>query len=181
MPFRTLIHITQHLQNITQQLHTHNSSHAAFNTITHITQHLYIHQQSALSHTSLNTHNLNHNMVVVVVAFARIWGECSTIHSLPALYLLLFKVEISTYTLIPFFRPESVHSGLVSWHDCGQVFPDELHVSLFPDRFPHYAWTAAVIPLQLCWIKGVFVFSACHLHFCRNDWGLLCATAVTQG
>ena len=21
------------------------------------------------------------------------------------------------------------------------MFPDKLHVSLFPDRFPHYAWT----------------------------------------
>ena len=70
----------------------------------------------------------------------RIWGECSTINSLPALF---FKVEIRLHTLIPFLRPGSVHSGSASWDDCGRVFPDELRVSSFSDRFPHYVWTAA--------------------------------------
>ena len=55
----------------------------------------------------------------------------------------LLKVEISSCTLIPFFRSGSVHSGLASWDDCGRLFPDELCVSSFPDRFLHYAWTAA--------------------------------------
>ena len=60
------------------------------------------------------------------------WVECSTIHSPPALFFFFFfKVEISSHTLIPVFRPGSVHSG---W-----VFPDELRVSSFPDRFPHTA------------------------------------------
>ena len=55
-----------------------------------------------------------------------------------------FKVEISSRTLIPLFRPRSVHSGSVSLDDCGQVFPDKLRVSLLlPDRFPHYTWTVA--------------------------------------
>ena len=35
-------------------------------------------------------------------------------------------------TLIPLFRPGSVHSGSASWDDCGWAFPDELCVSLFP-------------------------------------------------
>ena len=39
-------------------------------------------------------------------------GECSTIHSSPA--LLFFKVEISSRTLIRLFWPRSVHSGLAS-------------------------------------------------------------------
>ena len=47
------------------------------------------------------------------------------------------EVEITSRTLIPLFRPGSVHSGSVSWDNC------DLHVSLCPDRFPHYAWTTA--------------------------------------
>ena len=51
----------------------------------------------------------------VVVAFSshvRIWGECSTIHSPPALFF--FKVEISSCRLLPLFRPGSVHSSSAS-------------------------------------------------------------------
>ena len=59
----------------------------------------------------------------------RILGECSTIQSPPALF---FKVEISSRSLIPLCTPGSV-----------RVFPDELRVSSFTDRFPHYACTAA--------------------------------------
>ena len=63
---------------------------------------------------------------------------------IPALFFsfFFFKVEISLRTLIPLFRPGSVHNGSVSdsvsWDICGQVFSDELCVSLFPDRFQHY-------------------------------------------
>ena len=74
--------------------------------------------------------------MVVVVAFswlARIWGDCSTIHSPPA-FFFFFKVEISSRTLIPLFRPRSVHGGSASWDDCDRVFPDDLRVSAFPDR-----------------------------------------------
>ena len=53
--------------------------------------------------------------------------------------LLFFKVEISLLTLIPLFTPGLVHSGSASSDDCDRVFPDELRVSSFPDRFPHYA------------------------------------------
>ena len=72
-------------------------------------------------------------MVVVVVAFsscARILGECLTIHYLPALlflfFVLVFIVEISSRTLIPLFRPGSVHSGSASSDYCDQMFPGEL-------------------------------------------------------
>ena len=54
-----------------------------------------------------------------------------------------FEVEINSCTLIPLFRPGSVHSGSASWDHSGWVFPDKLCVSSFPDWFPHYAWTAA--------------------------------------
>ena len=54
-------------------------------------------------------------VTMVVVGFAslaRIWGECSTIYYLPALFFF-FKVEINLRILIPLFMPGSVHSGLV--------------------------------------------------------------------
>ena len=53
----------------------------------------------------------------------------------PALFccclLVCFEVKISSRTLIPLFRLGSVHSGSASWDNCGQEFPDELHVSFF--------------------------------------------------
>ena len=54
-----------------------------------------------------------------------------------------FEVEISSRTLIPPFSPGSVHSGSASGDDCDRMFPDKLRVTSFPDRFPHYVWTAA--------------------------------------
>ena len=98
---------------------------------------------------------------MVVVAFssrARIWGECSD-NSFPAcaffffsssffvlvlfcffvFFVVVFLVEIIFRTLIRLFTPGLVHSGSASWDDCKRVFPDELRVSSFPDRFRHYA------------------------------------------
>ena len=50
--------------------------------------------------------------VVAFSSHAMIWGECSTIHSPPALFFFFFfKVEISSRTLISLFRPGSVHGG----------------------------------------------------------------------
>ena len=85
-------------------------------------------------------------------------------HLIPACAFFLFflNVEISSATLIPLPRPESVHSDSPSWDDCGQMFPDKLQVSLFPNWFPHYAWTTAVSPHRLCWVKGVCMFR-CNL------------------
>ena len=97
--------------------------------------------------------------------------------------LFILLMEISSCTLIPLFRPGSVHSGFAGLDDCDRVFPDELRVSSFPDRFPHYAWTAA-------WLAhsdfvGSKVYAClgviCHLHFWQNDRGLLRANAVTRG
>ena len=86
------------------------------------------------------------NYSVAVMAFslcARILRECSTIYFPPVLFSFLFKVEIRLHTLMPLFRLGLVHSGSASWDDWGQAFPVELHVSSFPDRFPHCACTAA--------------------------------------
>ena len=76
-------------------------------------------------------------------------------------FFFFFKVEISSRTLIPLLRPGWVHSGSVSWDDCDWVFPDELRVSSFPDRFPHYD-CGIVNPLWLRWVKGVCMFR-CNL------------------
>ena len=61
------------------------------------------------------------------------------------------------------FSSGSVHSDSANRDDCVLVSPDELRVSSFPDRFPHYAWTAAQ-PAQsdIRWVKGVCVFR-CNL------------------
>ena len=62
----------------------------------------------------------------------------------PRLHLFVCcKVEISSRTLIPHFIPGSVHSGSASWDDCGRMFAEKFCMSPFPDRFSHYAWTAA--------------------------------------
>ena len=53
-------------------------------------------------------------VVVALSSLTRILGECSTIHSPPALFFFFFKVEIGSRKLIPLFRPESVHSGSAS-------------------------------------------------------------------
>ena len=50
---------------------------------------------------------------LVVRAFSspeRILGDCSTIHSPPAIFCLFVEVAISSRTLIPLFRPGSVHT-----------------------------------------------------------------------
>ena len=96
---------------------------------------------------------------------------------------LFFKVEISLRTLIPLVRPGSAHSGSASWGRYNRVFPDELRVSSFPDRFPHSAWTAAYSVYSD--FDGSRVYAClgvtCHLRFWSNDRGLLRATAITRG
>ena len=60
---------------------------------------------------------------------------------------------------------------------------DELRVNSFPDRFTHYAWTAAqsahsdFVGLRLYACLGV----TCHQHFWLSDRGVLRATAVMRG
>ena len=97
---------------------------------------------------------------VCVFLAARILGEGWTINSPHALF---FKVEICSRTLIPLFTPGSVHSGSASWNDCGRVFPDELRVSSFPERFPPLCLHSGIAnPLGLRWVNGVCVFR-CNL------------------
>ena len=71
-------------------------------------------------------------------------------------------MEISSRTLIPLFRPGSVHSGSASLDDCGRVFSDELRVGLFPRLVPTLCLDSIVSPLRLRWVKGVCVIR-CNL------------------
>ena len=64
-------------------------------------------------------------MVVAVLSLARILGECSTIHSLPALFCF-FKVEIRLCTLIPLLRP-----GLVTVAQRTEMTVAECSLTLF--------------------------------------------------
>ena len=78
-------------------------------------------------------------------------------NSFPACaFCFVLLVEISSCTLISLFRPGSVHIGSASWDDCDQVFPDEFHVSSFPDRL--LLDSGIVSPLRLGGVKGLCVF-----------------------
>ena len=74
-------------------------------------------------------------VVVATSLLAWIWGQCSTTHSLPALFVVVvvvvFEVEVSSRTLIPLFIPGSVHSGPASRDDRSRRFPDKLRVGCF--------------------------------------------------
>ena len=99
------------------------------------------------------------------------------------IFFFFWKWRLCCAHLIPLFRPGSVNSGSASRDDCRRVFPDELRVSSFPDRFPHYACTVAKSAHSDFVGSGVYACLGvtCHLHFCQNDRDLLRATAVTRG
>ena len=64
----------------------------------------------------------------------------------------------------------SVHSGSESWGNCDRVFPHEVRVSSFPDRFPHCLESGIVSPLQLKWVRGVCVFRCNLLPALLAEW-----------
>ena len=101
----------------------------------------------------------------------------------PLFCFVLFKVDISSRTLIPLFRPGSVHSGSASSNECAHMFPDELRVSPFLDRFRHYAWT--VVQSAQPEFIGSNVYACLgvtsYLHFWQIGRGLLRATAARRG
>ena len=124
--------------------------------------------------------NITLSFMMAFSSLARNFGQCLTIDSPPVPFF--FKVENSLRTLNPLFMPESVHSGSAIWDDWGRMFPDKLCVSSFPDWFPYYAWIAQSAHSDFVgsWVSGCLGVT-CRVHFWKNDWGLLCATAVTRG
>ena len=128
---------------------------------------------------------------LVLRGFLREW---SNIHS-RLRFFFFFEVEISSRTLIPLFVPGSVHSGSANWDDYGQMFPDKLRASSFPDRFPHgivygllvlyyialWLWTlhgrccslwmevSHVVARSLTWWYGLWIVSCLVLGF-HGSW-----------
>ena len=78
--------------------------------------------------------------------------------------------------------PRSFYSGSVSRDNCGQLFPDKLCVSRFPDRFAHYAWTTALSAHSDFVGSRVYAYLGitCYLNFWQSDRRLLCATVMTR-
>ena len=121
-------------------------------------------------------------VTLVMVAFsscARILGECSTVHSPPALFL---KVELSLRRRIPLLCQDQssvaqrtemtvTKCSLMScvWGRLmigSQTMPTQGHSQPTPTLLD-----------QGCVCLGV----TCYLHFWQNDQDLLCATAVIRG
>ena len=101
-----------------------------------------VHTQQFLVHVSTQTGGTGGGFFLTCEDLGKIFDHpfsaCTFFFS-----FFVFEVEISWYTQDPLFMLGSVHSGSASRDDCGRMFPDELGVSSLPDRFPHYAWTAA--------------------------------------
>ena len=117
---------------------------------------------------------------------ARILGECSTIYSPPALFssssFCFCRWRLAgAHLLHSFGRDQSTVAQGGETTD--RVFSDELRVSSFPDRFPHYACTAAWSAHSDFVVSRVYACLGvtCHQHFWQNDRGLLRAIAVTRG
>ena len=82
-------------------------------------------------------------MVVAFSSLARFFRIMFD-HRFPACaFFFFFFEEIISRTLIPLFRPGSVHSGSASWDNCGWAFPNELRVSslfMWSDENMYESW-----------------------------------------
>ena len=76
------------------------------------------------------------------------------------------------------FRPRLVHSGSVSWDNCGRVSPNELQLGSHTMPGQHSQPTLPTDFVRLMVYACLAVI--CHLHLWQNDWGLLHVTAVAQ-
>ena len=84
------------------------------------------------------------SLLVAFSSLVRILGECTTIHPQPVLFSFSFlMVKISSCTLQFLSLCQDQSTVAQQAETSGQMFPDKLCVSSFPDRFPHYAWIAA--------------------------------------
>ena len=92
-------------------------------------------------------------------------------------------MDINFRTNISLCRPETVHKWLSEVRPLWVSIPWWVACKLiFPDRFPYYAWAAQSAQSNFLGSRLLCVLRCtCHLHFWQNDWGLLCATVVTQG
>ena len=101
--------------------------------------------------------------------FGRIF-HCLIIHSLPVHLIFFFFFLKRRLAHARYFHSSGQDQSTVAQRaetTVAWVFPDKLHVSRLPDRFPYYAWTAA------CSAHSNFIGSrvyaclgvTCYLHF----------------
>ena len=107
-------------------------------------------------HTEVNVEKKKKFSWQLVVVAACLQGFLGNVQPFPTCNFF-FKVEISSCTLILLFRPESVHSGSVSWDDWPNV-PWQIACELIS----RYGIGSHTIPGQWHWVKGVCVFK-CNL------------------
>ena len=97
-----------------------------------------------------------------------------------AFFSFFFEVEIAhACWVLSLYQDQST----VAQQTGTTVAERSLFVSSFPDRFPHYARSAALSAISD--FVGSWVYAClrviCHVHFWHNDRGVLHATAVTWG
>ena len=78
--------------------------------------------------------------MVAFSSLARILGECSTIHSPPAAVFFLKCILARAHKSLGQDQPIMAQPAETTVAQCSL---DELRESSFPDRLPHYDWTAA--------------------------------------
>ena len=101
--------------------------------------------------------------MVVVDFSSHIWEFWGNIWWINPLLCFFFKWRPAHTHRFLLLKPGSIHSSSEGQDYCGQVFPNELHGSLFPWFVPMLCLVSIVSPLWLdCWVKGVCMFR-CNL------------------
>ena len=121
-------------------------------------------------------------MLLLLVFFPRVRGFSENVRQfIPRLLSFFFlKWRLARAHSFHSLGPDqSAVAQRAETTDCDRVFPGELRVSSFPDRFPHCAWTAAQSAHSD--FVGSKVYASLgvtfHLYFWQNDRDLLPATA----
>ena len=109
-------------------------------------------------------------MVAAFSSLARISGECSIIHSPPALFFLS-EVEISSRTVSPLFYARVSPQWHSELRQLWQNVPRQVACELVSGYVPTlYLDSGVVSPLRLRWVKGVSMFRCNLPPACLTEW-----------